>query len=407
MAASTTDSRDFDVQQFDDTVQGVFAGKTAFMGSVLASQGAVIVRDGMMAGDPSWIGNEITVPFWGVIGEFQDNPEDQSVTPVALKATHEKATVERSTLPFEVTTWARHSFANGEDPYVEAARQMAEAAARKMDTLVIGKAKTTPLVVDLFSETSPQYLDWDAIVEGRAKWGDRQDSIVAMAIHSRVEADLRKLRDDNGRPLLVDSLRDGELTRFCGVPLIISDQLPLDGSGMTAVVSDGTTPPVATLTGTPTGPWDLHIECLASHASDTTIRFSTDGGNTWSGAIEASDDGVAVALTDPAPDSLVGKNGKTGLSVAFASGTFNVDNTWTSKAVMKATSLIVQKGALAFWYNRQALRLQTDKDILKDNDVAAMHLYAAPHIYRRRVGGVLPGVVALKTNVRGFTGAIA
>ena len=36
MAVTTTDSRDFDVQQFTDTVQGVFAGKTAFMGSILA-----------------------------------------------------------------------------------------------------------------------------------------------------------------------------------------------------------------------------------------------------------------------------------------------------------------------------------------------------------------------------------
>jgi len=46
-----------------------------------------------------------------------------------------------------------------------------------------------------------------------------------------------------------------------------------------------------------------------------------------------SDDGVPVALIDPAVDSPVGDNGQTGLTVAFAEGTFNTDNLWTAKTL--------------------------------------------------------------------------
>lgn len=408
MVATKTSDRDFHVQVFDDAVDGVFADQNAFMGSVLVSQGAVVIRDDMEGG-ANWIGNEITVPYFGIIGEFEDNPEDQAVVPKVLKQTHEKGTVARSSLGFEVTTWARNSGLPGKDPYLEAARQMAEAATRRIDALCVAAADTTPLVVDVFSQSSPQFLEWDTIVEGRAAWGDRQNDIVAMVIHSRVEADLRKLRDGDGKPLLVDGMQNGGLTRFCNIPLVVSDRVPLTNSGMTAVTKAGTTPPDVTLTGTPLGPWKLRIDIPTGGASDGTakFRFSVDDGRTWSATLTIPNGGGPIALTDTAADSLVGKNGRTGLTATFTNGTYNVNNVYTATAVLKATSLILQRGAVAFWYNRAALRLQTDKDILKDNDVAAMHMYHVAHRYRRRVGGALPGVVALRTNVRGYTGTIA
>jgi hypothetical protein len=402
MTATTTDSRDFDVQQFTDTVQGVFAGKNAFMGSPLAAQGAVIVRDSMPFGR-DFIGNDITMPYFGVIGDFADVNEDTTTTPAALSTKSETATVGHSVLAFEVTRWAQHSAPSDADPYVEAARQVLESATRKMDSLIVTAAAATPLVASYYSATTPVYLDWDAVVDSRAKWGDRQSDIVAMLVHSRTEADLRKLRDNQGRPLLLDSQRDGDLTRFCGIPLVVSDRLPLTGSSMGTVTAVGTSP-TATLAGTPLGPWNLKIVVEVSHASTTTIKFSTDGGNTYSASITASDDGVPVALIDTAKDSLVGNNGLTGLTVAFASGTFAANDTYTATALIKSTSLIVQKGALAFWFNRSAMALQTDKDILKDNDVAAMHMYRVAHLYRRRVGGTKPGVVAINHNVRNYIG---
>ena len=101
----------------------------------------------------------------------------------------------------------------------------------------------------------------------------------------------------------------------------------------TSVTPSGTTPPTATIGGTPLGPWTLVIDALASDATTVTVRFSTDGGNIWSDPVTVSDDSVPVALIDPAIGSRVGDNGQTGLTVAFASGTFNTDNLWTAKTL--------------------------------------------------------------------------
>jgi hypothetical protein len=403
MAVTVSSSRDFDVQQLNDVIPGEFARKTAFMGSILASKGAVVVNGSMPAGNRE-VGNTITIPRFGVIGEFEDLNENTAATPVSLATKSDTATVGHSALAFEVSAWAQASGDPQLDPYKEAARQIVEAAQRKMDALIVTAAAATPLVAAYYSATTPSYLDWDKVVDARAKWGDRQNDIVALCVHSRTEAGLRKMRDGEGRPLLLDSMKQGDLTTFCGIPLVVSDMTPLTLSTMGAVTSSGTTPPVATLAGTPTGPWDLRVEVLTSHASDTTIRFSTDGGNTFSAAIAAADGGVAVALIDTTKDSTVGNNGTTGITIAFAAGTFNADNRYSATALLKSTSLIVQKGALAFWYNQALMQLQTDKDILKDNDVAAMHMYRVAHLYQRRVGGVLPGVVALTHNVQNYIG---
>jgi hypothetical protein len=90
--------------------------------------------------------------------------------------------------------------------------------------------------------------------------------------------------------------------------------------------------------------------------------------------------------------------------VAFAAGTFNADNTWTATALLKTRTLLLKRRALAFWYNRSALTLETDKNILAHTDIAAMHLYAAAHRYRRTPGGTKPGIVAIAHNVQSYVG---
>ena len=236
-------------------------------------------------------------------------------------------------------------------------------------------------------------------MDAKTLWGD-ESAGGALAVHSKTKADLLKLKDAAGHPLLVLSQREGEADRFVGMPVVESDRLPLTGSTMGTVTSSGTSPPVLTLAGTPTGPWDLVIECQVGGAHETaTIRFSTDGGVTWSADLTTAGVGVALALTDTATDSLVGNEGATGITAAFAAGTFNADNKWVSKADLKATSLILRPGALVFWYNRAALALQTDTNILKDSGIGAMHLYYAAHRYRRVRGGRRPGVIRLQHNV--------
>jgi hypothetical protein len=408
--AITVNTDLIDLQVLVDAVRGVFKGKNAFMGSILASQGAVRVS-GTMAAGPGAIAKKIDIPYFGTIAEFVNNADGSAVTPSKLQQVLEQATVARQSLAAETSRWAQGvgqiDPAVG-DPHQEAANQVMVQATRAMDKLCVVEAATTPLVSDVYSATSPVYLDWDLAVDAKTMWGDEQDNIVAMVVHSTTLADMAKLKDSQGRPLLLMNLTEGQgqVTRFCGVPVLVSDLVPLTGSTMGAVTSAGTSPPVLTITGTPNGPWKLLIDCITGDGTTNNFKFSTDGGNTFSNTLVALDDGVPVALTDTAADSLVGMNGKTGLSVAFASGTFNADNTWKAQANLKVTDLILQQDALAFWYNQQRLGAQSDVDILADADIVAMHLYHATKLYRRRRGGSRPGCVAIKHNVKNYIGAL-
>jgi hypothetical protein len=391
-----------------DAVQAEFALKTAFMGSRLSSLGIVVVEGSMPQGGPDAIGQTVTVPYFGTLGKFVANADGSAVTPSKLQQIVEQATVARYSMGFSVSRWAqgnaRVNPAVG-DPYKESARQIMVAAERAMDEQLVTSAGATGVYAkDVYSTTSPQLLNWDLCVDAKFDgWGDEQDDIAAILVHSQVHKDLMKLKDSTGRPLLLSSQGEGgPLDKFCGVPVVVSDSAPITGSTMGAVTSSGTTPPVMTITGAPLGAWRLVVDCQLSHASDTTIKFSVDGGNIWSDAIAATDSGTPVPLIDTAKDSRVGVNGLTGLSVAFAAGTFNADNLWTANAIVKAKTMLLKRRALAFWYSRKHLGLETDKDIYKHTDEAAMHLYAAPHRYRRVAGGTKPGVVHIVHNVGGY-----
>lgn len=409
---AVTQSTDlFSVQTLIDRVRGRFKRKNAFMGSPLVSGGAVIVNGTMPKGGKGAINKTIDIPYFGVLGGFSNNAEGSSATPQKIAQTSEQATVGRSSLMVETSVLAQGFAATDPamgDPYAEAADQAAVSAEREIDRLIVNACKTSPLLYDIYSATVPSFLEHRHVIRARALWGDEQDDIVGMVTHSQALADLAEMQNAEGETLLVERMVEGQegvmKRTFAGVPLVVSDSVPLDGSTMGTVTSSGTTPPVATLTGTPTGPWDLRIDCEVSHASNTTIKFSVDGGNTWSASIAAADDGVPVPLIDTAVDSLVGNNGTTGISVAFAAGTFNADNAWSAKANLAVTSMILQAGAAAFWFNQERLGAKTDVDIAEDTDLFAMHLYYVAHLYRRRRMGNRCGVVRLKHNVKGFVG---
>jgi hypothetical protein len=59
-------------------------------------------------------------------------------------------------------------------------------------------------------------------------------------------------------------------------------------------------------------------------------------------------------------------------------------------------TLIAKPRSLVFWYNGN-VQVQTDKDILADSKVAAIHVYWAVHRYTRMPGGTKPGVAKLIT----------
>jgi hypothetical protein len=393
--AKTTKANVVIPELWDEALQGVFAQASAFGGANLSKIGAAVARGDFPGGNGD-IGDTIKVPYFGVIGDFAAISTDgDAITPSALSHSSESATVAHAGLAIEVSRWARSSA--GADIYQEGARQLMISAERFMDRKLIDAAVATTLVKDVYSATSPRTLDYDLMVDGKLKFKDEQEDVVGLMVHSKVLGDLLKLKDGAGRPMLTPSMNDGDFARFLGLPVAVSDHLrPASGSAMSAVTSSGTSPPTITLSGTPLGQFDLVIDCVVGGALATwTLRFSTDGGNTWSATMASA---ASVPLTDTATDSLVGVNGATGITAAIAAGTANADNQYTASSVNKYTSLLVKRNALAFWYNRDALKLQTDRDILADTDIGAHHLYYAAHMYRRHRGGTTPGVCKLVHN---------
>ena len=395
--------KDFNVQILTETVRGAFAQKNAFMNSVLASQGAVVVQDGMPAFGPAFIGNEITIPYFGTLGEFVSNPDGTAVSVSDIALMNEKATVIRESMAFEVSRWAQASGPQDADPYEEASSQIVEASGRSMDKLIIAEANNTPFIYDVYDASTPQNLDVDVLSDARGElWGDENSDIVAMVAHSRTVTSLRKLRDANGRPLLLENFAEGnDVPRFMGVPIVESDRAPITGTAMGSVTSVGTgSEPTMTISGTPLGLWQFRVRVYDGTALETArFQFSTDAGRHWSAPIVTAASGVAKACIDTNTDSLVGLNGKSGLLVAF-NGNFTsaTDNVFGANAAPKLNTLVIKRGACAFWYNRAQMGLETDKDILKHTDIAAMHLYAAPHRYRRVSYGTKGGVVKIVHN---------
>lgn len=406
-----------------DAVRAVLKGKLGLMGSVFVSSGAIRVQGTMPAKGREAIGSTVRMPYWGPLGEFETLTESQSPTPQKVVMGYEDATVARKSLAFEVSTWARGAAnASGyEDPVQVVSQEAAKAATRAMDTAMVTAGATSPLLHSIYNATTPAYMTWQNVLRAKAnKLGDEGQNIVGMACHSLVAADLAGQTDSQGRPILSDP-KMGEVQTVAGVPIIISDRMPLTGSTMSTMVgpyttvggtsagSGSATYTIAVTDVTKLGPWQLAIEIITTgEAGAATIRFSTDGGNTWSAAIATAASTAATSLEDTAADSLVGNNGKTGVSVTFTSGGGNdlVDGEfYRSTANLCCESQIWMPGAGAFWYNEAALGLKSDEDILEDTSLGAMHLYYAAHVYRRRAGGARPGVLRLRTNVSGFAGA--
>jgi hypothetical protein len=367
---------------FTEAVQGVFAGGvTALWGT-----GVAVVND-TFTGDSSAIGSQIKVPYFSSIGEFQDVVKDgDALVPQQLSQSMELATVVHAGLAFEVTKWARSSI--GKDIYDEGARQVLEAGIRKADSYLIAAASNATakgaLVKSVYSPSNPRTLDWDLLIDGKMLWGDEQENIALITVHSKVLGDLLKLKRTDGSPLLVEPRTEGALPTMMGIPIGVSDRMPLDGSTMSAVTAQGTTPPTVGVRGSPTGPFALRVEITAAGALGTAFfRWSTDGGTTFS-------DPTATAPTLSLPG--------TGLFVDFAAGNYAANNVYTSSASLQHTTVLYKRGSLAFWYNRALLQLETDKDILAHTDVAALHLYGVAHRYVRMPGRRKSGCVIMRHN---------
>lgn len=284
----TTRSQLIIPEVLQDAIRGEFQKVVALNGT-----GAAVVSPTLPGGLRG--GDTVKVPYFGVLGELEDVAEGTPLTPTALTMTSETATVQHSGKAFEITEWAQLAAAYA-DPYAEAARQLREAVTRRIDKALIDAAVTTTLVKDVYSAVSPRTLDYDVVIDAKLLWGDEQSDIALLVVHSKVFGDLLRLKDTTGRPLVNADATGADLPRFAGIPVRVSDRLP-------------------------------------------------------------------VSADDPP----------------------------------KYTSLIVKRGALAAWYGGEP-EVQTDRDILVDSRIAAVHVYWVAHRYSRMPGSTRTGVVKIVTN---------
>ncbi|WP_437309990.1 phage major capsid protein [Sorangium sp. So ce388] len=242
-------------------------------------------------------GDTVQVPYFNSLGELDEIATDgDSLTPVALTMTDESATVRHFGKAVEITTWAQLK-AMYADPYKEAARQFVEMSKRAWDSVLIDAAGTslpTDNVHDVWNASVPVTVNWDSLVDAKLKFGDEQNSIVLMAVHSKVYGDLLKLKDSTGRPLLVDA-NDGSLPKFMGIPVKVSDRntkIPASGSNpakyKTRILKAGA---LALWTnGQPTVKEDEDIlkdsDLIAIHLYFVAHRYNRTPGGTRPGVVE-------------------------------------------------------------------------------------------------------------------------
>lgn len=203
-----------------DTIQGEFEGKNLLFGTPVA-----VVSNTLPGGLTR--GDKVKVPYFDTLGEMEDiEHEGDALTPEKLSQSDEEATVRHSGKAFERTEWARLSAR--EDPYIEAARQFIVIAQRRADKALIDKA-SEPLPGEFVNDISAGSGDaakfsYDALVDTVGAWGDQQEAIRLLGVHSKIYRDMLKLKDGFGRPLLVLPTEAPDVPRFMGIPVYVSDK---------------------------------------------------------------------------------------------------------------------------------------------------------------------------------------
>lgn len=211
-----------------EAIQGEFTGKNLLLGTPVA-----VVSNTL----PSELnkGDKVKVPYFNTLGEMEDIVnEGDALIPEKLSESFEEASVRHSGKAFERTEWAR--LAAQADPYPEAARQFRVIAQRRADRGLIEVATgalPSEFVNDI-SGTGAGTINYDAMVDTVGSWGDEQEAIRLLGVHSKVYRDLLKLKDGMQRPLLVVPTTDADVPRFMGVPVYVSDKckkIDVNGDG--------------------------------------------------------------------------------------------------------------------------------------------------------------------------------
>lgn len=368
----------------EDAISAQFRGKKALLGSL-----AVVTMASMPLSAKG--GDKIEVPYFDLLGDLEDVAEGVPLSIATIPdGSREEASVQRSGKAIKLSDWKKMAerFA---DPYAEFTRQLNEATSRRWDRALIAKASAsaglpTTHVIDRFNSGTPVKLSWQFALDGRRPFGDEQGDIAMIVVHSKAYFDLVAEVDSQLRPLHTSPPADGDIVRVAGVTVAVSDRCPI--AFPVALTGSGTSPPAVTITGENSVAIDsVQVDIQVGGTLGTaTFRYSFDGGASW------SESGVLTAATYEMKQRGI----PTGLTLNFASATYNADNLYNSTQP-KYSSLLVKRSACLLWYCTKPL-IETMRDPLTDSEVIAVNTYYLAHRYGRTLQGTRPGVVVLKHN---------
>ena len=201
-----------------------------FLYNIKVSKFAKIYND--LKGKP---GDQNTFPYWStVLNDAVDLAETDEIAPQKLaQSSWQFPVIKEVGVGTEVTDKA---ILSGLGSWrTEAGRQLGLSIARKVDKDVIAEANTTTTVIDITAEPTNNKMSYEVVVDALAKFGEYLDEAEALLIHSHHLTQL--LKDPNfvdltkyGQNVMVKGYK--AIGMIAGVPVIISDTLPVDdGNG--------------------------------------------------------------------------------------------------------------------------------------------------------------------------------
>lgn len=365
---------------FADAVNGFLPGM-----SVMGKTGAVRLEMNLPGGTRA--GSPVHVPYFGSLGTMSDYADGDPIDVLQLAQSDETASVVRSGIAFTITDMAQRLAAYA-DPYSEGGRQVMLAVEQRANEAAVQAAVNTSglparMQRDVFSVGSPRYFDLDLMAEARMSFGDEQDGLCALVMHSATVKNILQQKATTGQRLFNIAAQDierGTIT-FEGLPpAYVSDLTPVEFS----VASAGTSPPTVTITGKSFG------ENKPKIVIDSTGGGTSRGQATFSYSLDGTSNYEATGVTTAAAVAL----GDSGLTANFAAGTYNTDQSWV--CTPKYSTMLLKRDALIFWMN--PLNAEDFRDPLRKATIHSLEILHVTHRYKRLAGRRRGGVALIKHN---------
>jgi hypothetical protein len=197
-------------------------------------QSGIVVRTADYDGRAALGGTQVDMPHWNDLsGDRQPLSDSSSLTPQKLSADKDIARIHN-----DGNAWSWNHLAavvSGDDPAQALANFLSDYWNRQNQKLLISSLKgvfaaasMSGNLLGIHSESvagqsSSTRLNGGSFVDATAKLGDCGDRLVAVAMHSAVEASLRKLDLVDFVP---DSQGEGQIRTFQGRRVIVDDGCP-------------------------------------------------------------------------------------------------------------------------------------------------------------------------------------